>query len=77
MAGVWIAVAVIELLFLAVFTAWLLRFYAAKGTHWSALVIVFISWCGAAGRSAVFCPARILAVPLQVSGFFWNNVHAH
>ena len=45
MAGdAWIAIAGIEFVGLFFLTAWLVRFYAAKGTHWSALVFVFISW---------------------------------
>jgi hypothetical protein len=44
MGGTWVALAAIEFLFLGAFTGWLLWFYAAKGTHWSAWVVVFVSW---------------------------------
>lgn len=41
----WAVLAGIEFAVLAVFTAWLVRFFAAKNTPWLACITVFVSWC--------------------------------
>ena len=45
MSNTWLVLASIEFAVLAVFTALLLRYFAAKGSHPLALVTVFVSWC--------------------------------
>jgi hypothetical protein len=40
----WVYLAGIEFAVLAVFTAWLVRFFAAKNAPWLACVTVFVSW---------------------------------
>lgn len=45
MTSAWLPLALVEFAVLGVFTAWLVRFYATKGTHPAALITVFISWC--------------------------------
>ena len=44
MTSAWLPLAIVEFIALGVFTAWLVHFYASKGTHPVALVTVFISW---------------------------------
>jgi hypothetical protein len=44
MAQTWVVLASIEFAVLFVFTAWLLRYFAAKGAHPLALTTVFVSW---------------------------------
>jgi hypothetical protein len=44
MSQTWVVLAGIEFAVLAVFTAWLLRYFAAKGSHPLALTTVFVSW---------------------------------
>ena len=44
MSNTWLVLASIEFAVLAIFTAILLRYFAAKGSHPLALVTVFISW---------------------------------
>ena len=45
MSNTWQYLAGIEFVLLAFFTAFLLRYFAAKGTHPLALAVVFVSWC--------------------------------
>jgi hypothetical protein len=41
----WAVLASIEFVSFAVFTGYLVRYYAAKGTPFYALAMVFVSWC--------------------------------
>ena len=45
MSNTWLVLASIEFAGLAIFTAFLLRYFAAKGAHPLALATVFVSWC--------------------------------
>jgi hypothetical protein len=51
----WAVLASIEFVSFAVFTGYLVRYYAAKGTPFYALAMVFVSWCvcGILGRKCV------------------------
>lgn len=44
MSSLGVPLALVEFAILFGFTAWLVHFYATKGTHPAALVTVFISW---------------------------------